>query len=554
MLLRRLFSTLLCFLILSPPTLAVTKTPFGTYGKPAAQDAAEILGISAQVARLKELSENPQGNIQEQIALRTIIVRKILRGMLEVRQACNKLDVERAYTYDIMQKEERRQQFVAKLFNTANFAQLSTFYTLEPFMRIHKQFVTSAIFTTTSGSLGTAISTFSRLHGSLAKASNVAPPAILNDIVDGGPIDTSGLPPLVTKYLDAKAPNADKTRRDLLFANWMQNYKIDASKKENLCAINDKKKASIQLLKTRILLLWSLHTFIQDFDRQLLALLKHIKSSSSKEKDDNLALSSANSALFSAGTTEMARSLKLTGCLNQIQMLKQIGSENLAESDQWSQLQLQLLERSMEGALELQVASDRVDEDLYYNYHIALSDLLQRRAKWLQYTYDANFIQNGVLGIVAGRLYLSRKSFDGDRMFVIGGSNGTALTTLAMLQMRGGKRKADSSANSLAEVLNLSPDKDDRFSEFVSNLLNAPPPGSSDGKSRRELLNEAWKKANVTTMNLDSQKNKSTISSMPTHKFDTIKIIRNRIVLLHSLKKELESLQAEVLDLLHSTE
>lgn len=250
----------------------------------------------------------------------------------------------------------------------------------------------------------------------------------------------------------------------------------------------------------------------------------------------------------------MARSLKLSGCLNRIQLLKQAGNETAAESDQWSQLQLELLEKSLEGALELQVASDRVDEDLYYNYHIALSDLLQRRAKWLQYTYDANFIQNGILGIVAGRLYLARRSFDGDRMFVIGGSNGTALTTLAMLQMRGGKRKADSSANSLAEILSLSPDKDDRFSEFVSNLLNAPPPGSSDGKSRRELLNEAWKKANVTTMNLDSQKNRIAISSMPTHKFDTIKIIRNRIVLLHSLKKELEALQAEVLDLLQSTE
>lgn len=552
MLIRRLLSTLLCVLVLSPPALAVTKTPFGTYGKPAAQDAAEILGITAQLARLKELDRNPQSNTQEQIALRTIIVRKILRGMLEVRQACNKLDVERAYTYDIMQKEERRQQFVSKLFNTANFAQLSTFYTLEPFMRIHRQFVTSAIFTTTSGSLGTAISTFSRLHGSIAKASNVAPPAILNDIVEGGPVDTSGLPPLVTKYLDAKAPNADKTRRDLLFANWMQNYKIDASQKENLCAINDKKKVSIQLLKTRILLIWSLHTFIQDFDRQLLALLKYIETPTTQ--DDNLALPTANSALFSAGTAEMARSLKLSGCLNRIQSLKQAGNETTAESDLWSQLQLELLEKSLEGALELQVASDRVDEDLYYNYHIALSDLLQRRAKWLQYTYDANFIQNGILGIVAGRLYLARRSFDGDRMFVIGGSNGTALTTLAMLQMRGGKRKADSSANSLAEVLNLSPDKDDRFSEFVSNLLNAPPPGSSDGKSRRELLNEAWKKANVTTMNLDSQKNKSAISSMPTHKFDTIKIIRNRIVLLHSLKKELEALQAEVLDLLHSTE
>ncbi len=155
---------------------------------------------------------------------------------------------------------------------------------------------------------------------------------------------------------------------------------------------------------------------------------------------------------------------------------------------------------------------------------------------------------------MAGRLYLSRHSYAGDRMFVISGSNGTALTLLAMLQMRGGKRKVDTSPNSLAEVFKLQTDPDDRFSAFVSRLLNAPPPGSTDGKTRAELLNEAWRKAQITTMKLDSSRDLSAISAMPSHKFDTIKIVENRIVLLQSLKKELESFQGDVLAMLRSTE
>lgn len=139
-------------------------------------------------------------------------------------------------------------------------------------------------------------------------------------------------------------------------------------------------------------------------------------------------------------------------------------------------------------------------------------------------------------------------------MFVISGSNGTALTTLAMLQMRGGKRRVDTSPNSLAEVFKLPVGQDDRFSVFVSRLLNSPPPGSTDGKTRSELLNEAWRKAKITTMNIDTPRAQAAIATMPSHKFDTIKIIENRLVLLQSLKKDLESFQGNVLDLLRSTE
>ena len=153
-----------------------------------------------------------------------------------------------------------------------------------------------------------------------------------------------------------------------------------------------------------------------------------------------------------------------------------------------------VLEKTLEGALEIQVASDKVDEELNYNYHIVLAQLLQSRAKWLQWNYNLNFLQSGVMGIVAGGLYLTHSTYAGDRQFVISGGIGTGLTTLAILQMHGFWRKVDTPPNSLAEVLNLQPDSEYRFSPLVSNYLNAVPPGSTDGKTRRELLNEAWKK------------------------------------------------------------
>ncbi len=541
---KALFSVFLCWLLLSPPCFAVAKNNFRQTD---ALQAANILGVRSQVDRLLALKNSGQDSVEEVVLLKTSILRKILRAVLEVRQACNKLDLERAYTYDIMQKEQRREYLAAQLFNLANFAQLSTFYTLEPYVRLDKQFVTSAIFTTISGSLNTGISTLSRIHGALAKADHVAPPERMANLIEGGPIDTTGMPPLVTKYLDSPAPNSSKSRRDELFSAWMRNYHIDASKKENLCSLADRKKASVKLLQTRILLLWSLHTYVQNFDRELLALLKLVGNPVTQGFSEKLDLSASQ---YTPGSIEVARLLKIESFVEELSSLKRTG----ADPARTCQLELFVLEKSLEGALEVQVASDKVDEDLYYNYHVILSNLLQTRSKWLQYNYDANFLQSGILGIVAGRLYLSRKSFQGDQKFVISGSNGVGLTTLAMLQMHGFWRKVDTGPNSLGEILNLHPADEYRFSPFVSSILNSVPPGSTDGRTRRELLNDVWKQSHVTTMNLKSEKNLKAVASMPSHKYDTIKVVKNRITLLHSLKKDLESFQTAVLELLHGTQ
>ena len=83
---------------------------------------ADILGIRAPVDRLLAIQEqngNSKNQSEDTLLLKSLILRKILRGVLEIRLACNKIDLELAYTYDVMQKEQRREAFIFELFNLA---------------------------------------------------------------------------------------------------------------------------------------------------------------------------------------------------------------------------------------------------------------------------------------------------------------------------------------------------------------------------------------------------------------------------------------------------
>jgi hypothetical protein len=397
MLRNRILSVFLCWLIVSPPVFAYTNTNTVSvgYSKSDAMEAAEILGARSQVNRLLLLQKEAGStdNHREEITLlKGTVVRKIYRGVLEVRQACNKTDLELAYTYDVMKKEARRQQLIDSLFNLAIFANLSTFYTMEPFARIHKKFAKSAIFTTTGSSVGALLTTTSKVHGRFAAASHVAPPRILEDLIDGAPVDTRSMPPLVSKFLDGTAIGSAKCRREEMFAVWKKSYGIDASKPENLFGIAGKNRASINYLNSRILLLWSLHTYVQDFDRELLSLLKLIRGSAGGQKID--AQSCATE--YTTGACEVVKLLKINSQVDELIALRKSHTEN----DRRDELETYILERTLEGALEVQVAADKVDEELNYNYHIILAQLLQRRAKWLQYNYNLNFLQSSILGIV----------------------------------------------------------------------------------------------------------------------------------------------------------
>lgn len=509
-----------------------------------AMQAAEVLGVSDQVRKLDELHKRGDKSSDDELTLRAQILRRILYGFLEVRKACNRTDVEIAYAFDVMEKDRRKVAFVNHLLTVLTFAQLSVLYTLEPRSRIHKQFVQSAIMTSVSAGVGTTLSIIGVLYNKFHRTGDLAPPKFMTYILKGGPVTGIGLSSVVDQYLDRNEMGSSTSRRQDMYALWKKRYGVDATNLANLCAINDGKKHNPGVLSKRLLLLWSLHTYIQDFDDDLLCLLQLIRST---DKDRSASANLASLGL-NAGALEAAQLLKLEP---EVEALVRLKEQNVFDQRRVL-LETELLEGVLEGMLESRIASDRVDEEINYASDVVLGTLLARRGKGLQLNYEANFIQQGTFGATAGLLYLKKYTKAGNEMFVISGGVGLALTTLALIQMHGGWRKIDTPPNSLATILNLGDQY--KFSPMMTQFLNNRAPDSPTGKSRKDHLMEIWKQNKVSTMNIDDPKNRDKLAAMPTVKRDTIKIVSNRIALLRSLKARMESFDNALFDLVEATQ
>ena len=510
-----------------------------------ALQAAEILGVKDEVLRLHELHNQGVKSGEEELTLRALVLRKLLLGFLEVRKACNKTEVELAYTYDVMQKEQKKNQRINEFLNLFNFAQLSVLYTLEPRSRIHKQFTQSGIMTAVSAGVGTSVSTLGALYNKFHRTGDLSPPKFMAPFLTGGPVNGIGLSPIVDRYLDLSEPNSTVSRRQEMYDMWKKRYGIDIAKNPTVCAINDGKHKNPGILPTRLLLLWSVHTYVQDFDADLLSLLNLVRStdpSLSKSKMDLKALG------LSKGAEEAAQLLRVE---NQVAELIRTKNDS-AVSFRRLELETELLEGVLSGMFEIRLAADKVDEELNYAFDVVLNSLLTRRGKALQLTYEANFIQNGVFGSTAGWCYLNRYSKAGNLMFVISSGIGNVLSGLALMEMHGGWRKIDTGPNSLAAFLNMG--EAYKFSPMVSEFLSGPAPDSPIGQARKDYLYDIWKKFKVSNMSLDNQKNRDKLAAMPSVKYDTIKIVTNRISLLQSLKAGLEEFDTQMFQLMKQTE
>lgn len=510
-----------------------------------ALQAAEILGIKNEVTRLKDLHDQGVRAGEEELTLRALVLRKILLGFLEVRKACNKTEVELAYTYDMMQREQKKNQFINELLNLFNFAQLSVLYTLEPRSRIHKQFTQSGIMTTVSAGVGTGVSTLGVFYNKFHRTGDLAPPKFMAPFLTGGPVNGIGLSSIIDRYLDLSEPGSQLSRRQEMYELWKKRYGIDIAKNPTIGAINDGKKKNPGILPTRLLLLWSVHTYVQDFDEDLLTLLHLVRSTDPTVPKSPTDLKTIG---LSKGADEAAHLLRITPQIEELVRSKNDSPDSVRRLE----LETELLEGVLNGMLEIRIAADKVDEELNYAFDVVLNSLLSRRGKFLQLTYEANFIQNGIFGSTAGWCYLNKYTKAGNMMFLISSGIGTLLTAVSLAGMHGGWRKIDTGPNSLAAFLNMG--QEYKFSPMVSEFLNTAAPDSPNGKSRKDYLLDIWKKFRVSNMSLENQKNREKLAAMPNVKSDTIKIVTNRISLLQSLKAGLEEFDIELYQLVGETE
>lgn len=533
--------------------LPTTTLPTADTGdSPEVVQACQILGVQSQYEQLKSLYamqdlSGPEG--EEALELKSHILRQIMLSALEVRESCNKLDIELAYTYGVLYRAQSHVDMVNNLFNLANFCQFGVLYSIEGYSRLKKQFVQSGILTCVGAGVGTALPTANILYNKMFKARNVSPSKQF-PFLNGGPVDAKGLPEHVSRFLDTPAPGASQTRREEMYALWKKRYGVDASNPLNLAAINDEKSKTMGELNKRILLLWSLHTYIQDFDLLLVSLLKKIK------RDDLLigtctvpAGMSLNESV-SPLAADAVKLMKIEPLTLELIHLNKTDPNNPRRR----RLELCFLESVMLAGLDVRVACNKIDEELNYAHDVALSEMLRRRGKELQLNFEANFIHNGIFGGIAGLLYLKRYTKAGNEMFVISSGIGTVLSTLALLQMHGGWRKRDTPPNSLAALYNLETQSEYQFSPLVSSYLNSQDPLDSKIRTRRDELYDLWKKHKAATMNMKVKKNQEKVAAMPTIPRDTIRILRNRIALLTGLKAMLGRFDPEIFAALKSTD
>jgi hypothetical protein len=557
---NRIASWHLCLLLFSSffaqQTVAVSTRPRKSTTSGDAIQMAEILGVKPQLDRIIELQgHNDPSSQQEALILKSRVLQKTLLGYLEVRRASDKNWRELSYSYNITRRAQRRQDLINSCFTLANFAQLSALYTLEPYLRLNLYFKASAVCTQTSGGMALGLPLLNIAQQKIATVPNTEPPEAMQDYIDAGPVDGSGLPEYVDRFLDTPALGSVVSRREEMFALWKKRFGVDVSNKENLCGLTRecKSRRTLGMLYKRILLLWSLHTFILSMDDALLALVRQIEDHSERHfcppaSDSDLAQLGINPSAL-----EVARLLNIRPEIAQLIRVNKSESNSLNDNFAKQELETFVLEKLLAASLEVRAAADQVNAETNYASDVVLAELLAKRGKKLQLNYEANFIQAGTFGSIAGLLYLKGHTKAGNEMFVISGGIGTGLSALAMHLMHGGSRAIDTDPNSLSDVFNLQ-NGSYRFSPFIAAYMASPPVGSKGGVSRTAELEKYWKEHKAITVNLDNKQTRRNLAAGPQAEADRIKIVTNRITMLHRLLYQIEQLDPELLDLLNATQ
>ncbi len=269
------------------------------------------------------------------------------------------------------------------------------------------------------------------------------------------------------------------------------------------------------------------------------------------------AVADVESAPLSAGAREAAQ---LLGILPQaerlIRLQQSAGAREVgALTDEELALKVEVLDKIMGASLEVRVVADRIDRELAWAY-VGQSMLEGKRQRNLNLNFTANFIQGGVLGVLAGPAFLDGKNKTGTELLLLGSAIGLGLSSLAILQARSGTKRVDGGTTFLADVYQLQdPGPKMHQTDIVLKFLNAAPAGSAGGKTRRQALIDSWEKGHYLRRTSETHLNKLAALVPEGKKYrEDIGLLANRIRMLHDTQWSIEQLDGELLELLRATD
>jgi hypothetical protein len=512
-----------------------------------ADEAADILGVRKNVDRIVALQAAGGAPSEELLWNKAIVLKQLLLGYLEVRQTSDLLDESIDETYDAIDKQVRTVNRRVNLANTVNFTTFGVLFNIAAADRLKGEFTDSNELTFISASLtaglGAAAVGLSYTGASIDRCS----PNALSNILGLDKVSVP-LPELVNKYIDASPSGSTQSRKTAMLELWKTKFGVKDSKESQMILAAESPKrhrASLKLLNQRLALLFSLNALAEQFDSELLTLLRVIESTSVPATNGPALADSEIGALG----VEAAKLLQIEQCAADIINMNKSGTRN-GEDLQILALDLYMLEKILGAALEVRQLVDRIDQEKHYQFDILLPQLVRVRDRVNLLTNTATFTEIGVLKNIAGGAFYHKRNQTGTETLMTMNAIAVLLSTANLAYLKLYRHKQESEVNVLANVFKFDTPSQYHFTSLISSYLDGIPPGSADGTTRKQQLLSHWKQSGMLPNKERTEKALASVPSMHDKRVENIDLVNKRVRMLFDLRGTVETLDSGLLQLL----
>lgn len=527
--------------------------PFAAFGaiethtRNDANEAADILGVRNNVDRILALQAAGGATSEELLLNKAFVLKKLLLGYLEVRQTSDLLDEAIDDTYDAIDKQARSVSRRVELANTVNFTTFGVLFNIAAANRLQGNFQSSNALTFVSAGLTAGLGVAAVGLSYTGAAIDRCHPNPLATVF-GLEKASIQLPELVSKYINATPNGGTKSRKAAMLDMWKSEFGLKESiaSRQILAAESTKRhRVSIGLLNQRLALLFSLNALAEEFDRELLALLRTIESTSVPTNGSTLAVTSR----IGASGIEAAKLLQVEQCAADIINMRMAGARNGADL-QTLALDVYMLEKILGAAFEVRQVVDCIDREKHYQFDVLLPQLVRVRDRVNLLSNTATFTEIGVLKTIAGGDFVRKNTPAGAKKIMIMDALAVAISTANLAFLKLYRHKQGSEVNVLANIFNFDAPDDVRFSPFINTYLESVPPDATNGMTRKQQLLDHWKKIGRLSSKKGNAEALASLPSMHNKRVETIELVNKRIEMLFDVSGTVETLDTELLNLL----
>jgi hypothetical protein len=191
-----------------------------------------------------------------------------------------------------------------------------------------------------------------------------------------------------------------------------------------------------------------------------------------------------------------------------------------------------------------------INRELSVSY-TALDSLTTKRDMAMNMLNTTIFMQAGVLGCISqGVNFKYGQPITSKTVATVNFSNITGLSAVGLLVPSIWSRRIDSPPNFLAHIFNESYRPGDAEKSYLWRFMSSPIPGSTDGLTRREVLIKHWE--DFAALDSKQERQVKRLAAMPAGEerlSESIRILSQRITLLHDLKTHLEEFDGSLFEL-----